>query len=150
MTLLEVILSLAILGGMIAVIGELARNAFKNARTARDQVQAELLAESILAKIRLGIIEMEEVFDFPIGSVYSTINPADIVLDTHAVAEGFGEEPWSYSVEVFYLDEYLSLVEIAVTVRQNEPDNPRAVACRLVRWLALEPEIEEEESEPPS
>jgi len=149
MTLLEVLLSLAIFGGMVAIIGELARNAFTNARIARDLIQAELLAESIMAKIRLGIIEMEDVFDVPIGSTYTTINPADIVLDTHAVSGDAEAERWIYSVEVFYVDEYLNLVEIAVTVRQNEPDNPRAVACRLVRWLALEPETEEEETTEP-
>jgi len=37
------------------------------------------------------------------------------------------------------------LVELAVTVRRNLPEARRPAVCRLVRWLALEPEEEEEE-----
>ena len=141
MTLLEVILSLALLGGAMAVIGESARMSFQNARIARDLVQAELLAGSILAKVRLGIIEMEPAFDVPVGS-----DRADIIPDTHAVSAGnLANVLWLYSVEVNPIDDYGYLVEIAVTVRQNVSENRRPVTCRLVRWLALEPEEEEEE-----
>ena len=141
MTLLEVIVSLAILGGSVVVIGELARASFQSARTARDLVQAELMAESIMAKIRLGIIEMEQAYDVPIGSYY-TVHPADVVYDTHALSDSTSEVPWSYSVYVMDFDDYL--IEVTVEVRQNPPENPRAVACRLVRWFALEPVLEEE------
>ena len=144
MTLLEIIISIAILGGTLAAIGQLARSSFQNARQARDLVQAELLAESVLAKVRLGIIEMEQAFDVPIGSS-RTVNQADIVLDTHALSESVEDVPWIYSIEVVSIDDFLGLLEIAVTVRQNAPENPRAVVCRLVRWIALEPVIEEDE-----
>jgi len=146
MTLLEILLSLAILGGTVAAIGELARAAFQDARLARDLVQAELLAESVLVKIRLGIIEMENAFDVPIGAS-STINQADIVLDTHALSDSTSYVPWIYSLEVVSVDDVLGLLEVAVMVRQNEPNNPRAVICRLVRWIALEPVIDEDEEE---
>ena len=152
MTLLEVLLALAILGGSMAAVGELARTSFQNARMARDLVQAELLAESILAKIRLGIIEMEPVFESPIGSGYTT-NQADIVVDTHAVSVGSTSNiPWVYTIEIVSVENDFAdsfgdyLVEIAVTVRQNA-DMRRPVACRLVRWIALEPEVEEEEEQ---
>jgi len=142
MTLLEVILSLALLGGAVVVVGENARLSFQDARLARDLTQAELLAESILAKVRLGIIEMEPVLDTPVG--LATANPLDIVVDTHAVSMGStGEALWLYSLEVLDIDDYL--VEIVVTVRRNLPDVRRPVVCRLVRWIALEPEEEEEE-----
>ena len=142
MTLLEVILSLAILGGTVAVIGEMARTSFQNARMARDMVQAELLAESILAKIRLGIIEMEPVFNEPVGMTAYT-NRTDIIEDTHAVAEGTTSVVlWLYSVEIVDVTDYL--IEIAVEVRRNLPDDRRQAVCRLVRWLAYEPEVEEE------
>jgi len=153
MTLLEIILSLAFLGGVV-VIGEVARSSFQNARTARDTVQAELLAESILAKVRLGIIELEPVFDMPVG--LQTTNPLDIVQDSHAVSEGnLGDVLWVYSLEVVDIDivydaddnEIGSLVEVAVTVRRNQSEERQPVICRLVRWLALEPEVEEEEAE---
>jgi len=142
MTLLEVILSLALLGGSLAVIGEIARTSFQNARTARDLIQAELLAESILAKVQLGIIKMEPAVDIPVGT--GSIIQTDVVADTHAFVEGnTAIALWLYSVEVVYLEDYL--VEIAVTVRQNVAEERHSLVCRLVRWLALEPEEEEEE-----
>jgi len=141
MTLLEIILSLAILGGSVAVIGEVARSSFQNARLARDLIQAELLAESTLAKVRLGIIDMEPAFDVPV-SAYT--DRSDVIMDTHAISEGnVSEVLWRYSLEVVEIDDYL--VEIAVTVRQNIADERRAAVCRLVRWFAYEPEDEEEE-----
>jgi len=142
MTLLEVILSLALLGGTVAILGEMARTSFQNARMARDMVQAELLAESILAKIRLGIIEMEPVFDEPVGSeAYSS--RTDFIEDTHAVAEdSTGMVLWTYSVEIVDVADYL--IEIAVTVRRDLPNDRRSAVCRLVRWLAYESEVEEE------
>ena len=139
---MEVILSLALLGGAVAVVGELARSSFQNARMARDLVQAELLAESILAKVRLGIIEMESAFDIPVSTY---INRSDMIMDTHAVSAGNANEVlWLYSLEVSDIDDYL--VEIAVTVRQNTAEERRPAVCRLVRWLALEPEEETESS----
>jgi len=143
MTLLEVILSLALLGGTVAVIGELARTSFQNAKIARDLIQAELLAESILAKIRIGFIEMTPVFNVPVGS-----DRTDTVLDTNAASQGSTSAVlWLYSVEVNEVPASFGvdyLVEIAVTVRQNVPERQRPVICRLVRWLALEPVQEEE------
>ena len=142
-TLLEIILALAILGGCVAVLGELNRGALRNAREAKDMTQAELLAESILAKVRIGIIEMETVIDQPLTD-RTTRN--DTILDTNALTEGGGESLWLYSIEVTDIDDY-GLVELAVTVRRNLPEEQRPIACRLVRWLALEPEEEETTSE---
>jgi len=152
MTLLEIILSLAILGGTMVAAGEMARHAFQNAQEARDMVQAELLAESILAKVRLGIIEMTPVFEIPVG--LATTNQLDIVQDTHAVSSGNAADAlWLYSLEVVEIDgahdldgnELGYLVEIAVTVRRNLPAERRPIVCRLVRWVALDPVVEEEE-----
>jgi len=152
MTLLEVIISLAILGGTVVVIGEMARASFQDAQQARDMVQAELLAESILAKVRLGIIEMEPVFDMPVG--LATANHLNRVQDTHAVSPGnVADVLWLYSLDVVEIDivydvednEIGYLVELAVTVRRNLPTERRPVVCRLVRWVALDPAVEEEE-----
>ena len=142
MTLLEVILSLALLGGTVAVIGELARSSFQSARFARDMTQAELMAESILAKIRLGIIPMEPAYEIPVGM--GSTHRTDTVVDTHALAEGNANTVlWLYSVDVVNLTDFL--VEIAVTVRQNIAETRQPTICRLVRWHALEPEEEEGE-----
>ena len=138
MTLLEIILSLALLGGTVAIIGELARSSFQNARLARDLVQAELMAESILAKVRLGIIELESAFDVPV-SIH--VNQSDTIMDTHAISDGNTNAVlWFYSLEVSDIDDYL--VEVAVTVHQNMAEERRPAVCRLVRWLALEPKEE--------
>ena len=141
MTLLEILLSLAILGGSVAVISEMVHTSFQNARLARDLIQAELLAESTLAKVRLGIIDMVPAFNVPF-SAYT--DRSDVIMDTHAISVGnVGEVLWFYSLEIVEIDDYL--IEIAVTVRQNTPDERRAAVCRLVRWFAYEPEDEEEE-----
>jgi type II secretory pathway pseudopilin PulG len=142
MTLLEVILSLAILGGTVAIIGESARSSFQNARLAKDLVQAELLAERFLAEIQLGIREMETVIDEPV-TLY--MNRSDTILDTNAISEGnVNDVLWYFSVEILPVDDYVGdfLVGIAVTVRQNVERRP--AICRLVRWVALEP-VEEED-----
>ena len=154
MTLLEVILALAILGGSVVVVGEMARFAFQNARTARDVVQAELLAESIMAKVQLGIIPMESAFEVPVS--LQTTNLLDTVQDTHAVSQdSVADILWLYSLDIADIDtvydlednEIGYLVEIAVTVRRNLPRERQPVVCRFVRWIALDPIVEEETEE---
>ena len=54
-SILEVILALAILGGSIAVLGELASRGLHNAQVAADLAHAQLLCESKLAEITAGI-----------------------------------------------------------------------------------------------
>jgi hypothetical protein len=111
---------------------------------ARDILQAELLAESILAKIRIGWLEMEPVFDMPVGA-----DRDDIIVDTNATVGGSTSVIlWYYSIEINEVPATFGsdfLVEIAVTVRQNLPDEYSPAVCRLVRWLAVEPLYEEEE-----
>ncbi len=144
LTITEVMIALVIFAGCIAIIGELARMGLRNAKESKDITQAELLAESILAKVRLGIIEMESATDVPVTEDRSSTG--DTIADTNAVSTGaLGGHLWVYDLEVTDIDEY-GLMEIAVTVRQNQDESLRPVACRLVRWLALEPEEEEEET----
>ena len=141
-TIIEIMLALVILGGCLAILGERSRNGLSSARAARDLTQAELLCESVLAKVRLEIIKMEPVFDVPISNSQSL---TDEVLDTHAAdVNDSGGSLWVYSLEINEIDEY-GLVELAVTVRQNLPDERRPIACRLVRWMALEPDKDDEE-----
>ena len=142
-TILEVMLALAILGSCLAFLGEISRNGLTSARAARDMTQAELLCESVLAKVRLGIIKMESAFDVPVSGSNSVLM-TDEVLDTRAAdLTDTGNPLWVYSLEINEIDEY-GLVEIAVTVRQNLPEERRPIGCRLVRWQALEPEEDEE------
>ncbi len=144
LTLVEVMISLAIFAGSMAVIGNLAYRSRNNAIESKNSVQAELLAESILAKVQLGIIEMQPAVDEPVAENRSVLG--DTIADTNAVTDS-GEPLWVYTLEVTDIDEY-GLVEIAVTVRQSTELSRQQATCRLVRWLALEPEEEElEESE---
>ncbi len=136
-TILEILIAMMILGGAIAVIGELARSGFRAARNAQLTTQAELLAESVLAQVRIGIIGTETVVDQPIS--------AEDFLDTGASDQGRGEPLWLYSIDVQTIDED-GLLELAVTVRQNVPEEQRPVACRLVRWL-VDPSFDAEEAE---
>jgi hypothetical protein len=139
---LEVLLALLILGGTVTILGEFSRNAFRNAKMSRDMTQAELLAESILAKVRIGIIDMESATDVPITN---TANLNDTIADTNAISEGSPSDVlWLYTLEVTDLDDY-GLVSLSVTVRQNLPENQQSVACCLVRWFALEPETTTED-----
>ncbi|MDR3234941.1 MAG: hypothetical protein LBT46_14985 [Planctomycetaceae bacterium] len=134
MTILEVMLALVILGGSVAVVGELSRQSLQNARNAADLTQAQLLAESILAKVRLGIIEQKSAYDIPVNN---SMNANDIVVDTNAVNEGNASEVlWLYSLEVTEIES--NLLEWAVTVRRNLPQEQHPAACRLVRWAALD------------
>src|SRR5687768_7200671 len=57
LTLLEVILAIAILGGALAVIGELIRLGSRSAAQARDLTTAQLYAETKLNAIAAGIDE---------------------------------------------------------------------------------------------
>jgi hypothetical protein len=55
LSLLEVILAIAILGGSLAVIGQLINIGARNAISARDLTTAQLYCESKLAEVSAGI-----------------------------------------------------------------------------------------------
>lgn len=145
LTIAEVLISLVLFAGCMAIVGETTRTAMRDAKESKDITQAELLAESLLAKVRLGIIEMEPATDVPVTENRSMTN--DTIADTNVISTGaLGDHLWLYTLEINDKDDY-GLVEIAVTVRQNLDEYQRPVACRLVRWQALEPEEEEEDEQ---
>ena len=115
-TLLEVILSLAIFAGALAVIGELVRLGGRNARDTRDLTQAQLLCDSTMAEIAAGLIPAEAVTGTPCEA-----NP-----------------DWSYSVEVAATDT-TNLLSVRVTVTPTEAATRPGVQFSLVRWL-VDPE----------
>ncbi len=134
LTLLEIILAIVILGGVVAVLGEVGRMGLQNARASRDLTQAELLCESLMGLIRIGSIPMQSSYDNPVENDYpdtNVISPTrpDTIL-------------WYYSVEVNSTVED-GLLEVAVTVWQNQPLDPRPISCRLVCWM-IDPEYLEE------
>jgi type II secretion system protein I len=119
MTLLEVILALAILGGSMAVLGELVRVGTRSARAARIHSTAQLLADSLLAQITAGM---------------AAVAPADGIVDE------YGGFRWRYLVQVEQVDQQ-GLLAVAVTVREETDPTQPAVSYMLVRWM-IDPEVE--------
>jgi type II secretion system protein I len=117
LSLMEVILALAILGGSLAVIGELMRIGLRAAELSRNDTYAQLLCESKIAELASGIALPEPV--------------VDEVLDPNG--------DWVHTVEVERSDDQ-TLMAVRVTVR---PANQLATsqAFTLVRWMA-DPQIE--------
>ena len=128
-TLFEVILALAIAGAAMAVIAQVVWSGMENARITQDLVQAELLAQSLMAELLSGIRPLESSDN---GSFEQE-------------ADGVDEpERWSYSVVVTPLESD-ALSSVVVTVRADA-DKPRPVEYSLCQWVLIPP-TEEEEAE---
>src|SRR3954453_8218798 len=97
-TLLEVILSLAILAGALAALGEVMRLADRSASTAEDETQAQILAASIMDELAAGSPALSAVEQSP--------------LDTG------DDPPWVYTVELGQT-QYDELVSVRVRVEQQ-------------------------------
>ena len=124
-TLLEVILSLIILTGAIAVLGELARIGLDSADYTHKLTKAQLLCESKMAEITSGI-----TFPDPVTGVSFELETDDRV----ASMIDPDEPAWLYSIESDPVDED-GLLQITVTVYQDLPEEKRPVTCSLVRWM---------------
>lgn len=112
LSLMEVILAIAILGGALAVIGELIRIGARNAATARDLTTAQLYCESKLAELSAGIED-------PTAAGEGTLDE-------------FGE--WQYTVTSEPLD-IEGLLAVTVTVQQSPDAISRPVSFSLTRWI---------------
>ena len=119
-TLLEIILSLAILAGALAALGEVMRLGDQNAALARDETQAQILASSVMDELLAGVRPL------------SNVNGATLDLPA--------EPPWVYSIEVTQSPQYLELLVIRVRVEQQLDPRLDPAAFDLVRWV-LNPEI---------
>ncbi len=116
-------LSLAILAGAVAVLGELTSLGLRNARIARDLTQAQLLCESKLSEVTAGVIPPE---------------PTSEAL--FEVVVGDGSIMWLYSIEVETIDDE-GLLAVRVTVTQDLPPEKDPIAFSIDRWM-LDPEAE--------
>lgn len=105
-SLLEVVLSLAILGGSMAVLGEAARHGMDSARIARDLTDAQLYCESKMAELEAGLITLDPVSDARIEPM------TDSSLESSAQAD---EVIWLYSIETEMVDDGLILVYLSVS-----------------------------------
>ena len=112
LSLLEVILAVAILGGSLAAIGELVRIGSRQAEESRNLATAQLLCESKLEEIAAGAATRDTVSSTPCET-----NP-----------------DWQYSVTVTSLGQ-AGLSEVRVTVEQSGTDHPQPLSFTLVRWM---------------
>lgn len=141
LTIVEVMISFVILGICLAAISETGRIAFHNAKESREITQAEILAENILAKVRLGIIEMKSVTDSPITNQSADSSYNDTIEDTGVINEGNSNDVlWLYSIDVNNVEDTDNLVELGITVTQNPSHTSQPVRCYLVRWILVESE----------
>jgi len=133
LTLLEILIAIVIFGGVVAILGEVGRNALRSAAFARDSTQAELICESLMGELLAGIIPLEVQTDTPLENDFPDYP------DTNAISSNIRGEPlWYYSIDIYSTGED-GLLEVVVTVRQNRPNEPRPVTCRLLRWM-IDPE----------
>ena len=109
LSLLEVILSIAILGTSMAVISQFFYLGYRAADRARRQFDATLICDSVMAELAGGVID--------VGSTSS----ADVPNDPR----------WQYSVDVVDSD-VTGLLVATVSVRQRDQQN---VEMSLVRLL---------------
>ncbi len=112
LSLLEVILAIAILGGALAIIGELIRIGARNAAAARDLTTAQLYCESKMGEAAAGVIYLEN-------------------LETETLDED-GE--WMCAITTEALDQQ-QLVAVTVTVGQNPDVFNRPVSFSMTRWI---------------
>lgn len=123
LTLWEVMLALAILGGSITVIGQLVRLGVRAASEARSLSTAQLLCEAKVAELASGIE--------PLQSVSATPYPFEM--------------DWVYSVEVQPVDQE-GLLAIRVTVENVTEQRLVPVSFSLERWI-IDPSLEFEQVE---
>jgi prepilin-type N-terminal cleavage/methylation domain-containing protein len=113
-TLLEVILSLAILAGSLAALGEVMRRADQDAALARDETQAQVLAASIMDELISGFRPLAAVGQAVIDP---TIDP-----------------PWLCSISIEDTA-YVELIAVRVLVEQQLEPQLQPARFELLRWL---------------
>src|SRR4051812_12128383 len=123
LSLLEVMLALAILGGSLAVISQLYAIGARQAIAARDLTEAEMWCEEKLAEISAGSTAPEPVSDAPLDE----------------------EGKFVYSVEKQDLNDQ-GMISVTVTVRlvpsaEEASLQDNKLKYSLTRWM-VDPEIE--------
>ncbi len=113
-TLLEIILSLAILAGSLAALGEVLRLAAMNGQMAQDETQAQILAASVMDELLSGARAIETVNSLPFDLI--------------------SEPPWTYSIALEQTD-HQELILARIRVEQQLPDEKQPPHFELIRWL---------------
>ncbi len=121
LSLLEVILSIAILGGAMVVIGQLFNLGYRSALQVRMRSDANLLCDSKMAELAAGVLPV-----------------------TSSGNQQIPESPgWNYSVDV-QPSQQIGLLIATVTVEQNAEVSSVPVSMSIVRFLP-DPDYDPEE-----
>jgi prepilin-type N-terminal cleavage/methylation domain-containing protein len=112
-SLLEVILSLAILAGSLAALGEVMRQADSHSSHSGEETQGQVIASSIMDEILSGYRSLTSV--------------GQTVYDPNM------DPPWQYTITVENTA-YAELLAIHVLVEQQLPAQLRPARYELVRW----------------
>ena len=121
LSLLEVILSIAILGTSMAVIYQMLGVGYRSAIEVRARTDGNIFVDTKMAEVAAGVLPLESA-----NGVLIEENP-----------------DWEYSVDVSDAEQN-GLLSVVVTVQQNNVENP--VAISVVRLMA-DPEYEPEQLE---
>ena len=112
LSLLEVILSIAILGGAMVVIGQLLNLGYRSAVEAKIRSDANILADSKMAEVAAGVLDLQSAAERP-----------------------FDENPdWLYSIQV-QPSPQLGLLMVTVTVEQSPASSANPISFSLVRFV---------------
>jgi prepilin-type N-terminal cleavage/methylation domain-containing protein len=114
-TLLEIILSLAILAGALAALGEVLRSASQTASMTEGETQAQILAASLMDELVCGARQLSAV--------------SQTVLDPTA------NPPWIHSIALENTD-YPGIVAVRVAIEQQLDARLRPARFELVRWMS--------------
>ncbi|MEW4455854.1 hypothetical protein AB1L30_24510 [Bremerella sp. JC817] len=132
-TLMEVLLSLTLLAMSLAFLVQLVGLGFQNAQQAQGLTEAQMIAETVMEEIALGLIPPDPVTDMNV-SMTSDLSALAVEQDT----------PWVYSIawETAPVD---GLIMVMVQVRragaQSAGEND---SFQVVRWMR-DPSLELEE-----
>lgn len=126
-TLVEIILSIVVLAGSMAVLANLSRMGMRNAITSKEMTQAQFLCESLLAELETGILDLEPAYDEPVRDFPDTgaSNPYDS-----------NEVLWVYDIDISTIHDN-GLLEVIVTVKKDDKTKTQSkpISYRLVRWM---------------
>ncbi len=112
LSLLEVLLSIAILGGSLLVIGNLVGHGYRAATEARLRSEATILCDTKMAEISAGVLDLESV--------------SDVAIEEN--------QEWEYSVDVEPSNQ-TGLLIATVTVRQSPAVAANPLSLSLVRFI---------------
>jgi type II secretory pathway pseudopilin PulG len=150
-SLLEVILSTAILMGSAIVLGRLAWMGRTQSNRALNTTQAQQLCEQTLNEIMLGLRSTELVLREPLLPVEASVTDSQDTLDSAAFEDEFespeetelaatgldqnGEPVWLHSVRLEPHNAFDGISVLTVAVMQSPESVSKPAAANLTRWV---------------